>query len=193
MTPERSHTMRKNFGAKPILYPQPVFIIATYNEDGTANAMNAAWGGISESNQITMCIGDNHRTARNVMARKAFTVSMATAEYVPQCDYVGIVSGDDVPDKLTRCGFHTSKSAFVDAPLIDELPMAVECKLLSYDTETCCMIGEVVNVCAEESVLTDGKIDPQKLRPITFDGMNHTYLALGEKVGNAFSDGNKLK
>ena len=185
--------MRKNFGAKPILYPQPVFIIATWNEDGTANAMNAAWGGISEANEITMCIGENHRTTRNVLARKAFTVSMATADYVAECDYVGIVSGDQEPGKLDKCGFHTLKSEFVDAPVIQELPMAVECKLVSYDPETCRMVGEVVNVCADESVLTDGKIDPAKLRPITYDGMNHTYLVLGEKVGNAFSDGAKLK
>jgi len=185
--------MRKNFGAKPILYPQPVFIIATYNVDGTPNAMNAAWGGISEEDQITMCISADHCTTKNVLARKAFTVSMATADYVAECDYLGIVSGNETPDKVARCGFHTSKSEFVDAPLIDELPMAVECELISYDPESCCMIGRVVNVCAEEALLTDGKIDPVKLRPITFDGMNHTYLTLGEKVGDAFADGAKIK
>jgi len=185
--------MRKNFGAKPILYPQPVFIIATYNEDGTPNAMNAAWGGISEANEISMCISENHKTTANVLARKAFTVSMATVDTVAACDYVGIASGNDVDNKLEKAGFHTEKSAFVDAPLIVELPMAVECRLISYDPESCRMVGEIVNVCADESVLTDGKIDPMKLRPITYDGMNHIYLALGEKVGNAFSDGAKLK
>ena len=185
--------MRKNFGAKPILYPQPVFIIASYNEDGTANAMNAAWGGISEHNQISMCISEDHQTTRNALARGAFTVSMATVDTVVACDYVGIVSGGKVPDKMEKAGFHTTRSEFVDAPLIDELPMAAECKLLSYDPESCRMVGEVVNVCADESVLTNGKIDPMKLRPITFDGVNHTYLALGEKVGNAFSAGMKLK
>ena len=185
--------MRKNFGARPLVYPQPVYIIATYNDDGTPNAMNAAWGGISESDQISMCIGENHQTTRNVLARGAFTVSMATADKVVECDYVGIVSGNDVPDKLARAGFHTTKSEFVDAPLIDELPMAVECKLISYDEESCRMVGQIVNVCADESVLTDGKIDPAKLRPISYDGMNHASLVLGEMVGNAFSDGNKLK
>lgn len=185
--------MRKNFGAKPILYPQPVFIIATYNPDGTPNAMNAAWGGISESDEITMCISAGHQTTKNVLACRAFTVSMATADKVAECDYVGIVSGTTVPDKLEKAGFHTVKSEFVDAPIIEELPMAVECKLISYDEESCRMVGRVVNVCADESVLTDGKIDPAKLRPITYDGMNHTYLVLGEKVGNAFSDGKKLK
>ena len=185
--------MRKNFGAKPILYPQPVFIIATYNEDGTANAMNAAWGGISESNEISMCISAGHKTTKNALARGAFTVSMATVDKVVECDYVGMVSGNKVPDKVAKAGLHVTKSEFVDAPLIDELPMAVECKLISYDENTCRMVGEIVNVSADESVLTDGKIDPVKLRPITFDGMNHTYLTLGEKVGNAFSDGLKLK
>lgn len=185
--------MRKNFGAKAILYPQPVFIIASYNPDGTANAMNAAWGGISESDEISMCISEDHQTTRNILERCAFTVSMATADKVAACDYVGIVSGCDVPDKLDRACFHTEKSEFVDAPIIRELPMAVECRLVSYDPESCRLVGKVVNVCAEESVLTDGKIDPAKLRPITYDGMNHTYLVLGEKVGNAFSDGKKLK
>ena len=185
--------MRKNFGAKPILYPQPVFIIASYNEDGSANAMNAAWGGISEENEITMCIDAGHKTTQNVLARRAFTVSMATEDFVAECDYVGIASGNKVPDKLEKCGMHAEKSAFVDAPLIAELPMAVECKLVSYDPETCRMVGEVVNVCAEESILTDGKIDPAKLRPIVFDGVHHSYHALGAKVGKAFSDGLKLK
>ena len=185
--------MRKNFGAKPILYPQPVFIIATYGEDGTPDAMNAAWGGISEENEISMCISEDHMTTKNVLARKAFTVSMATEDYVVACDYVGIESGNKVKNKLEKAGFHTTPSEFVDAPLIDELPMAVECKLKSYDPESCRMVGEIVNVCADESVLTDGKIDPAKLRPITYDPVNHDYLVLGEKVGNAFSDGLKLK
>lgn len=185
--------MRTNFGAKPILYPQPVFIIGSYDENRDPDAMNAAWGGISESNEISMCLSAGHKTVKNILARKAFTVSMATAETVVPCDYVGLVSGNDVKNKLEKAGFHTIKSEFVDAPVIEELPMAVECRLISYDPETCRMVGEIVNVCAEESVLTDGRIDPAKLRPITYDGMNHAYYVLGEKVGNAFSDGAKLK
>jgi flavin reductase (DIM6/NTAB) family NADH-FMN oxidoreductase RutF len=184
--------MRKNFGAKPILYPQPVFILAAYDENGIPNAMNAAWGGISEENEITLCIGQDHKTTANILSRKAFTVSMGTVDTVAACDYVGIASGLQTPDKLARCGWHTFPSDHVDAPLIDELPMAVECRLKSYDPQTCRMVGEVVNVCAEETVLTDGKIDPKKLRPIVFDGMNHTYLSLGEKVGDAFADGNTI-
>lgn len=185
--------MRKNFGAKPIIYPQPVFIIGSYAEDGTPDAMNAAWGGISEANELSMCLSANHKTVKNILERKAFTVSMATADTVVPCDYVGMVSGNDTPDKLEKAGFHTEKSQFVDAPIILELPMAAECKLISYDPESCRMVGEIVNVCADESVLTDGKIDPAKLRPITYDGMNHAYYVLGERVGSAFSDGKALK
>ena len=154
--------------------------------------MNAAWGGISESNEISMCLSAEHKTVKNILARKAFTVSMATADTVVPCDYVGLVSGNDVAGKVEKAGFHTVKSPFVDALLIEELPMAVECKLISYDAESCRMVGEIVNVCAEESILTDGRIDPTKLRPITYDGMNHAYYVLGERVGSAFKDGAAL-
>lgn len=186
--------MRKNFGAKPWTYPQPVFILATYGEDGTPDAMNAAWGGISEANQLTMCISAGHKTTANILARRAFTVSMATAAQVVACDYVGMASGNNVPDKLSKAGFHTTRSEFVDAPLIDELPMALECRLISYDPESCRLVGEIVNVSADESVLdASGKIDPDKLQPITFDPIHNAYRKLGEKVGNAFSDGAALK
>lgn len=184
--------MRKNFGAKPMLYPMPVFIIGTYNPDGTPNAMNAAWGGTADTELISICLAD-HRTTRNIFARNAFTVSMADAENVVAADYVGIVSGDAVPDKLAKAGWHTTKSAFVDAPLIDELPMALECSFVSYDEETGLLIGRIVNVCAEERILTDGKIDLNKFHPITYDPCGHGYYTLGEKVGQAFSDGKKLK
>ncbi len=186
--------MRKNFGAKPLLYPQPVFILAAYDASGTPNAMNAAWGGITEENEVTLCISAEHKTMRNILERKAFTVSMGTVEQMVACDYVGVVSGNETPDKVTRAGWHTEKSAFVDAPLICELPMAVECRLKSYDEDSCRLVGEVVNVCADESVLNDkGRVDPAKLRPIVFDAMNHAYLSPGEKVGDAFRDGLTLR
>lgn len=185
--------MRKNFGAKPLIYPQPVLIIGSYDENGIPDAMNAAWGGISEENEISICLSPEHKTVENILARKAFTVSMATVDTIVPCDFVGIVSGNDQPDKLEKAGFHTVKSELVDAPIIIELPMTIECKMISYDSDTCRMVGEIVNVSAEESVLTDDKIDPVKLHPITYDGMNHAYFALGEKVGNAFHDGLVLK
>ena len=186
--------MRKNFGAKPMCYPMPVYIIGTYGADGTPNAMNAAWGGISEETEISICISADHKTTENILSRKAFTVSMATAKYIAACDYVGIVSGNKEPDKFSKAGFHATKSEFVDAPLIDELPMALECELISYNPESCRLVGRIVNVSADESVLGEnGKVDVSKLQPITFDPMNNHYLVLGEKVGQAFHDGVALK
>ncbi|MBQ7328775.1 MAG: flavin reductase family protein [Oscillospiraceae bacterium] len=186
--------MRKNFGAKEMCYPMPVFIIGTYNEDGTPNAMNAAWGGVTEEAQLTICVEAEHKTAKNIQARKAFTVSMGTAQYVKACDYVGIVSGNKEPNKFAKAGFHATKSEFVDAPLIDELPMALECEMLSYDPESCRLVGKVINVCVDEAYLDKaGKVDVAKLQPITFDPVHHQYLVLGEKVGKAFSDGLTLK
>ncbi len=186
--------MRKNFGAKPLCFPMPVYIIGTYGADGTPDAMNAAWGGISEEDEISICISPDHKTTENILLQKAFTVSMATADQLVPCDYVGIVSGSKVPDKFARAGFHATRSQFVNAPLIDELPMALECSLVSYDPEVCRLVGKIVNVSADESVLGEnGKVDPQKLRPITYDPMNHRYLVLGEAVGRAFQDGAALK
>lgn len=186
--------MRKNFGVKPWTYPQPVFIVATYDEQGNPDAMNAAWGGIDYDDQINLCLSADHKTVKNLLATKAFTVSMGTADQLVACDYVGIVSGNNVPDKFAKAGFHAVKSEFVNAPLIAELPMAVECELISYDPETCHLVGRILNVSADESVLDEkGKIDVAKLRPITFDPVHNDYRVIGEKVGNAFQDGAVLK
>ena len=186
--------MRKNFGAKPWTYPQPVFIVATYDEAGQPDAMNAAWGGIDYDDQLNLCLSAEHKTVKNLLATRAFTVSMSTADQLTACDYVGIVSGNKEPDKVERAGFHTVKSEFVNAPLIEELPMAVECELISYDPETCHLVGKIINVSADERILDEkGKIDPAKLRPIVFDPIHNHYLVVGEKVGNAFKDGLALK
>ena len=186
--------MRKNFGAKPLSYPQPVLIIATYGEDGTPDAMNAAWGGISEMNQISICLSAGHKTVKNILKRKAFTVSMGEAAHVVACDYVGIVSGNNTPDKFARAGFHATPSQLVDTPLIDELSVALECKLIDYNPDSCILRGEIVNVSVDERVLdADGHVDPIKVGPITFDPFNNTYLAIGSKVADAFSAGKQLK
>lgn len=186
--------MRKKFPVKPILYPQPVLIIASYDEQGVPNAMNAAWGCMADFDKIAMYLAGNHKTVKNILARGAFTVSMADAAHVVEADYVGVVSGNDVPQKLAKAGLHTVKSEFVDAPLIEELPLAFECKLISFDEETELMLGEIVNISADERILgEDGKIDAKKLDPIVFDAVHNAYWTLGEKVGNAFSDGAKLK
>ena len=184
--------MRKDFGAKPWMYPLPVLIVGTYDEEGNADAMNAAWGGIYDTNQVMLCLG-SHKTTDNIRAQGAFTVSFATAGQTVAADYVGIVSANDAPDKMVKAGWHTTKAAHVNAPLIDELPVALECKLVKFN-EDGIVVGDIVNVCADESVLdADGKIDPAKLQPISFDPVNNAYLVLGEKVGNAFQDGAKLK
>ena len=182
--------MRTDFGAKPTVYPMPVLMIATYSDDGTPDVMNAAWGMITDASEITISLSE-HKTTENLRKKGAFTVSMATEETVVACDYVGIVSAKDEPDKFAKAGFHAVKSGKVDAPLIEELPMALECTVKSYEDGI--LTGTIVNVTADESILTDGKIDPAKLKPITFDPVNNAYIGLGQKVGNAFQDGKKLK
>lgn len=179
-----------DFGAKPLLFPMLVLIIGTYDKDGVPNAMNAAWGMITDFGEITISLSE-HKTTENLAETGAFTVSMATEDTVAACDYVGIESAKKVPDKFAKAGFHATKSSRVNAPLIDELPMALECKVKSFENGI--LIGEVVNVTADESVVTDGKIDPKKLKPITYDPANNTYIALGEVVGKAFADGLQLK
>lgn len=181
---------RINFGAKPLMLPQPVLIIGTYDENGVPNAMNAAWGITTDFKEITISLSD-HKTTDNLKVKKAFTVSMATRDQVVACDYVGIESGRNVADKFVRAGFHATKSEFVDAPLIDELPLALECNVKSFEDGI--LVGEIVNVSAHESIITDGKVDLNKLKPIAFDPFNNTYVAIGEVVGNAFKDGKALK
>ena len=166
--------MRKDFGAKPYTYPQPVLMIATYGEDGKPDVMNAAWGGISDDKEISICVSENHKTTENILKKGAFTVSMADVEHMTACDYVGIVSGNKEPDKFVKAGFTAEKSEKVDAPIIKELPICIECKLKSYDKDTCRLIGEIVNVSVDESVLDEnGNVDVAKAAPITFDPFNN--------------------
>ncbi|MBE6635432.1 MAG: flavin reductase family protein [Ruminococcaceae bacterium] len=185
--------MRKNFGAKTWLFPMPVLIVGSYDENLVPNAMNAAWGGIYDTNLVMVCLADDHKTTDNIKRTGAFTVSFATAGTVVPCDYVGIVSANDVPDKFERAGFHATRSAFVDAPLIDELPMAVECRLRGFNEDGIC-IGEIVNISADEAILDEnGRIDAKRLDPIIYDSVSHAYWSIGEKVGQAFSDGKTIK
>ncbi|MDD3174386.1 MAG: flavin reductase family protein [Herbinix sp.] len=181
---------RINFGAKPFMYPMPVLIIGTYDENGVPNAMNAAWGIVTDSQEISISLSE-HKTTENLAVTGAFTVSIATEDTVIPSDYVGVESASKVPNKFEKAGFHATKSELVNAPLIDELPMVLECKVKSFGDGI--LVGEIVNVNADESILTDGQIDPRKLKPITYDPVNHAYIGLGEKVGNAFKDGLALK
>lgn len=184
--------MRKDLGAKPYLFPQPVMIIGTYDEEGNANAMNAAWGGIVGHQEIVIDLS-NHKTTENIRKTKAFTVSVADEEHLTACDYVGIVSANKEPDKMKKAGFTTTRSEFVNAPIINELPLALECELIKIIDENK-YLAEIKNVTVDEKILgSDGEIDLDKFSPITFDTAHYGYYRLGERVGTAFKDGEKFK
>ena len=185
--------MRKNFGAKTWLYPMPVLIVAAYDAAGVPNAMNAAWGGIHTDDMVGLCLSEGHKTTKNILEKKAFTVSVGTLGRLAECDYVGIASGNKVADKFAKAGFTARRSEFVDAPIIEELPMALECELVSYDIETNHMVGRIVNVSVDESVLgEDGKVDADLLQPLVYDPCRLEYRVLGAVAGKAFADGRKL-
>lgn len=185
--------MKKNFGPKSWLYPMPVLVIGTYGPDGVPDAMTAAWGGISLEDRVSVCVDDSHKTTANALARRAFTVHVADAAHLAACDFAGLVSANDTPDKFARLGFHATRSAFVDAPVFDELPMVLECELLSYDPEDCRMVGRIANVAIEQRCLTpDGKVDLSLLDLLSYDPANHAYHRLGPKAGDAFSAGKSL-
>ncbi|MBR7131673.1 MAG: flavin reductase [Lentisphaeria bacterium] len=186
--------MRKNFGAQTWLYPMPVLIIGTYDENGTPNAMNAAWGGIHDHDQIAVCIDPPHKTAANLQKNGFFTVSIGTAETVVECDYVGIVSGNNAPDKVVKADLRPRKGEFADAPVFEALPLTLECRLISFDKKTGCTVGEILNISADESILdADGKVTLDKFHPLIYDPVTHEYRTIGSKAGDAFCDGKKLK
>ena len=184
--------MKKNLGKKNWMFPMPVLMIGTYGEDGTPDVMNAAWGGITLEDEITICIDTSHKTWGNIAARKAFTVAFGTADKVAACDYLGLVSGNKTPDKVAKSGFTLTKSEFVDAPVVNELPLVLECELVSMNEENCNVVGKIVNCAVEESALADGKPDAAKMKPICFDPCAHVYRIMGDAVANAFSVGKLL-
>ena len=184
--------MKKNLGKKNWMFPMPVLMIGTYGEDGTPDVMNAAWGGITLEDEITICIDTSHKTWGNIAARKAFTVAFGTADKVAACDYLGLVSGNKTPNKVAKSGFTLTKSEFVDAPVVNELPLALECELVSMNEENCNVVGKIVNCAVEEAALTDGKPDAAKMKPICFDPCAHVYRIMGDAVANAFSVGKEL-
>ena len=186
--------MRKNLKAKAYVYPLPVLIIGTYDENGVPNAMNAAWGTVCDTAQVAIVLSAGHKTVKNLLKSGEFTLSIADENNVVAADYVGLVSANQTPDKLQKTGWTIQKGEFVNAPIIQELPLALECKLVSYDEDTEICIGEVVNVSADERILDEnGKVDVRKLRPICYASEVREYFALGQSVGKAFSDGLKLK
>ena len=184
--------MKKNIKTTEAIFPMPVLMIATYNEDGTIDVMNAAWGTMFERDQVILNLDDTHKTVKNILNRKAFTVSIANAKNVVAADYFGIVSGNNTKDKFAKSGLTASKSENVDAPVINEFPICIECELLEKESNWG-IVGKVVNILADEEVLNDGKVNISLLEAIAFDPYTHGYYKVSERVGEAFKDGVKLK
>ena len=186
----------KSFGSKPWMLPQPVLIIGTYDQQGRPNAMNAAWGGTWDMKEIVISLG-SHATTDNLAANGHFTVAFATRETMVASDYVGIVSARKDPEKMAKTGWQIEKAPNVNAPVFTEFPMTMECRVIrKIDEESSgyCLIGEVVNILCDEKYLDEnGNPDLEKMHIITYDPIGHTYIELGQKVGNAFNDGNQLK
>ena len=187
--------MRTKLNITEGIFPMPVLMIATYNEDGTVNVMNAAWGTMQERNVVALNLTETHKTVINIKKRGAFTVSIADAAHVVEADYFGVESGNKVADKFARSGLTASKAENVDAPVINEFPLCLECEFIEYqDNEYGCgVIGRVVNVTADESVINNGKVDMSLVNAIAFDPYTHGYYKVAERVGDAFKDGLKLK
>lgn len=187
--------MRRNFGPQTWMYPMPVLIIGSYDQNKKPNAMNAAWGGIYDYNQIMICLSA-HKTTDNIRKNKAFTVSFATIETVTASDFVGIVSQNKEPNKIENAGLQYEDAPHVNAPLFINFPLTLECEVVDIINEGeggGNIIGKIVNVSADESILTNGKIDYKKLHIITFDPVSLKYIALGDEVAQAFKEGLKLK
>lgn len=185
--------MKKELTICPAIFPQPVILIATYNDDGSIDVMNAAWGTPFDTKQIELNISDSHRTTENIRKRKAFTVSLANVDNLVPADYVGIVSGNREKDKFAKTKWHAHKSELVDAPILDDLPYSLECTLDCFK-EDYGIIGNIVRLLVDDKYLDEnGKVDLAKMRIIAYDPFNHGYYVVGEKVGQAFSDGKKLK
>lgn len=187
--------MRKKLNLTEGIFPMPVLMIATYNEDGSVDVMNAAWGTMQERDTVALNLTESHKTVQNIKARGAFTVSIADASHVVEADYFGIVSGNKEPKKFEKSGLTTCKSEMVDAPVINEFPLCLECKFIEYQNNEygCGVIGKVVNVTADESVMPDGKLDMSLVNAIAFDPYTHGYYKVTERVGEAFHDGTKIK
>lgn len=187
--------MRKKLKITEGIFPMPVLMVATYNEDGSVNVMNAAWGTMQERGNVVLNLTETHKTVKNIKARGAFTVSIADAAHVVEADYFGVESGNRVLKKFENSGLTASRSEILDAPVINEFPLCLECEFIEYQNGKygCGVIGKVVNVTADEIVIADGKIDMSLVNAIAFDPYTHGYYKVTERVGEAFKDGLQLK
>ncbi len=187
--------MRKDIKTTEAIFPMPVLMVATYNEDGTIDVMNAAWGTMLSRDYVVLNLTETHKTVKNIKARKAFTVSIADAAHVVEADYFGVVSGNNTANKFENSKLSAVKSTRVDAPIINEFPLCMECEFIEYqdDQYGCGVIGKVVNTTADESVMNEDKVDITKVNAIAFDPYTHGYYKVTERVGEAFKDGLQLK
>lgn len=187
--------MRKNIKTTEAIFPMPVLMVATYNEDGTVDVMNAAWGTMVERNIVALNLTETHKTVKNIKARKAFTVGIADSRHVVEADYFGVVSGNNTPDKFANSGFTAVKSELVDAPVITDFPICFECEFIEYQDSAYGLgvIGKVVNTSADEKVMKGDNVDIDLVEAIAFDPYTHGYYKVGTRVGEAFKDGLKLK
>ena len=188
--------MRKDLGKKAAIFPMPVLMIATYNEDGSVDVMNAAWGMMADMTKVALNLTETHKTVENIKRTGYFTVSLADSNHVAESDFLGLVSASNVPNKFEKSGLHAVKSNFVNAPIIEEYPITMECEFVEYqdDENGVGVIGNIVNVSASETALGEnGNIDVEKINAIMFDPFKCGYYSVGPKVGQAFSEGNKLK
>ena len=184
--------MKKEIKTTEAIFPMPVLMIGTYNEDESVDVMNAAWGMMLDRDEIILNLTETHKTVKNIKQRKAFTVSIANAKNVVAADYLGIESGNNTPNKFEKSGLTSEKSEKVDAPIINEFPICMECELIEAN-ETFGIVGKILRVSANEEVLNNDKVDINLLEAIAFDPYTHGYYKVGEKVGNAFKDGLQLK
>jgi flavin reductase (DIM6/NTAB) family NADH-FMN oxidoreductase RutF len=188
---------KRSLGSAPLLYPEPALLIATYDSEGKANFMTAAWAGICVSQPLSLMVAIQppRLTHDAILARKAFTVNVPSEKLVVEMDFAGMASGKKY-DKFATCKFTAIKAEKVDAPYIGECPVILECTLTSHQrigTHTV-MIAEILDVKADEDCLdSSGKFpDIEKVLPIIFDSGSRSYYGIGKKLGQGWSIGKSL-
>ena len=183
--------MRKHIKTTEGIFPMPVLMVATYNEDGSVDVMNAAWGTMFERDQVVLNLTETHKTVKNIKERKAFTVSIADSKHVVEADYFGVVSANNTPNKFENSKLTATKSENIDAPIINEFPICMECEFIEYGD--CGIIGKVINTSVDVNAMNGDKVDIEKVSAIAFDPYTHGYYTVTKRVGNAFKDGMQLK
>ena len=187
--------MKKEIKTTEAILPMPVLMVSTFNEDGSVDVMNAAWGTMLDRSRVALNLTETHKTVENIKARKGFVVHIADAKHVKQADYFGVVSGNTQKDKFAKSGMSFTKSELVDAPIIDEFPIAFECEFIEYQSDDTGLgvIGKVLRTSVEESNMKDGKVDIDSIEAIAFDPYTHGYYKVNGRVGEAFKDGTTLR